>query len=86
MAEPLAKVDKITIVSTGNGTGGAGANKIVADVASMIAQAPALFETLSGMKMGDLFARIPAIREAAVQAKVARAEGEIPEGETRGGR
>jgi flotillin len=76
MAEPLSKVDKITIVSTGNGTGGAGANKVVADVTSMIAQAPALFETLAGVKIGDLFARIPGIREAAGKAKAERLPGE----------
>ena len=63
MAEPLSKVDKITIVSTGDGNG-AGANKIVADVATMIAQAPALFETLAGVKLGDLLARVPALGTA----------------------
>ena len=60
MAEPLSKVDKITIVSTGDGHG-AGASKIVADVATMIAQAPALFETLAGVKLSDLLARVPAL-------------------------
>jgi flotillin len=69
MAEPLSKVDKITIVSTGDGDG-AGINKLVVDVSKMIAQAPALFETLSGVKIGDLFARIPALHGAgAVEAK-----------------
>jgi flotillin len=67
MAEPLSKVDRITIVSTGNGQDGAGANKVVADVAQMIAQAPALFETLAGVKISDLFSRIPAIRAATEQ-------------------
>jgi flotillin len=62
LAEPLAKVDKITIVSTGNGHDGAGANKVVADIASMVAQAPALFETLAGVKIADLFARVPALQ------------------------
>ena len=66
MAEPLSKVDRITIVSTGDGDA-AGANKIVADVAKMIAQAPALFETLAGVKMSDLFARVPSIRSAALE-------------------
>src|SRR6059036_620269 len=61
MAEPLSKVDRITIVSTGDGHG-AGASKVVADVATMIAQAPALFETLAGVKLGDLLSRIPALR------------------------
>ena len=64
MAEPLSKVDKITIVSTGNGDS-AGVNKLVMDVSKMIAQAPALFETLSGVKIGDLLARIPALQNPA---------------------
>ena len=66
MAEPLSKVDKITIVSTGDGDA-AGVHKVVVDLAKMIAQAPALFETLSGVKISDLFARIPALRTVAVE-------------------
>jgi flotillin len=59
-AAPLANVDKITIVSTGNGDA-AGMNKITGDIASMTAQIPALFETLSGMKMSDLFSKVRGI-------------------------
>jgi flotillin len=63
MGEPLSKVDKITIVSTGeNGGGGFGANQITADMARMIAQAPALLESLTGMKMSDLMQQIPALK------------------------
>jgi flotillin len=57
LASPLANVDKITIVSTGNGES-SGMHKITGDMASMAAQVPALFETLSGMKMSDLFANV----------------------------
>jgi flotillin len=57
LASPLANVDKITIVSTGDGHG-AGMSKITGDMAQMAAQIPALFETLSGMKMGDLLGRV----------------------------
>ena len=60
MAEPLSKVDRITIVSTGNGDS-AGANKITGDMAKMAAQVPALFEALSGMKISDLFAKVKEI-------------------------
>jgi flotillin len=84
MAEPLSKVDKITIVSTGNGHDGAGANKIVADVASMIAQVPALVETLSGIRVADLFARVPGIRQAVEQAKTLEGTPvDTPKGERR---
>src|SRR3979411_1029472 len=48
LASPLANVDKITIVSTGNGDA-SGMNKITGDIAKMAAQVPALFEPLSGL-------------------------------------
>jgi len=57
LAAPLANVDKITVVSTGNGDA-AGLNKITGDLTKMAAQIPALFETLSGMPFGELFAKV----------------------------
>src|ERR1700723_1015335 len=62
LAAPLANVDKITIVSTGDGHT-AGMNKITGDMAAMAAQIPALFESLSGMKMSDLFSKVKQIGE-----------------------
>src|SRR6266403_720588 len=55
LASPLANVDKITIVSTGNGDA-AGAYKLTGDITKIAAQVPALFETLSGMQMSELLA------------------------------
>ena len=60
LASPLANVDKITIVSTGNGNA-AGMNKITGDVAAMAAQIPALFETLSGMQLSELLSKVKMI-------------------------
>jgi flotillin len=57
LASPLANVDKITIVSTGDGHS-AGMHKITGDITQMAAQVPALFETLSGMPLGELFAKV----------------------------
>jgi len=62
LAAPLANVDKITIVSTGN-TNASGMHQITGDMAAMAAQIPALFETLSGMKMSDLFSKVRNIGE-----------------------
>jgi len=63
-AEPLSKVDKITIVSHGGGAGGGiGASQITEDLVRMIAQAPALFEALTGQKVSDLMSRVPALAE-----------------------
>ncbi len=60
LASPLANVDKITIVSTGNGDS-AGMSKITGDITKMAAQIPALFETLSGMQMSDLLGKVRSI-------------------------
>ena len=60
LASPLANVDKITIVSTGNGDA-AGMHKITGDVTAMAAQIPALFETLSGMHFSDLLSKVKMI-------------------------
>jgi flotillin len=60
MAAPLAGVDKITIVSTGNGDS-AGAHKLTGDLAAIAAQVPALFEALSGMQMSELLGKVKAI-------------------------
>src|SRR5881296_2816687 len=62
LASPLANVDRITIVSTGDGEA-AGMNKVTGDLTKMAAQIPALFETLSGMQMSELFAKIRTIGE-----------------------
>jgi flotillin len=60
LAAPLCNVDKITIVSTGNGHS-AGMNKITGDITEMAAQVPALFEALSGMQMSELLGKIRTI-------------------------
>jgi flotillin len=57
LASPLANVDKITVVSTGNGDA-AGLNKITGDITKMAAQVPALFETLSGMPLSELLGKV----------------------------
>jgi flotillin len=73
MAEPLSKVDKITIVSTGN-DGAAGVNKITGDMTKIAAQVPALFEALSGMDIKQLMANVKGIKPMA-------SNGEAPSGQ-----
>jgi flotillin len=57
LAAPLSQIDKITIVSTGNGSD-TGMNKITGDLTKIAAQVPALFETLSGMQMSELLGKV----------------------------
>jgi flotillin len=61
MAEPLSKVDKITIVSTGNDVT-TGASKVTGEMTKIAAQVPALFEALSGMNIHDLMANVKAMK------------------------
>jgi flotillin len=63
LSAPLANVDKITIVSTGDGNS-AGMHKITGDLTQIAAQIPALFETLSGMKMSDLLGKVKTIKDS----------------------
>ena len=57
MSTPLNNVDKITIVSTGDGDS-TGVSKLTGDMTKIAAQVPALFEALSGMPMGELMAKV----------------------------
>ena len=66
IAEPLSKVDKVTIVSTGtsdsSGNGNSiGASRLTGDIVNMAAQVPVLFELLSGTNISTLMNRIPAL-------------------------
>ena len=61
LAAPLANVDKITIISTGGAE--SGMHKITGDMTAIAAQVPALFETLSGMKMSELMGKVRALGE-----------------------
>jgi len=72
MSAPLSQVDRITIVSTGDGEA-AGVNKITGDMAKMAAQVPALFEALSGMDLKELLSNIRTIGDKSPKAVAADA-------------
>src|SRR3954463_13467742 len=57
LAAPLSKIDKITVVSTGNGNS-TGMHKITSDMTDIAAQVPALVEALSGVPMADLLSKV----------------------------
>jgi flotillin len=77
MATPLANVDKITIVSTGNGDS-AGVSKLTGDMTKIAAQVPALFEALSGMQMSDLLSKVRKIGDQPAQPVVAAELPPVP--------
>ena len=83
MSEPLSKVDKITIVSTGdsNGKSGIGASQITNDMTKMAAQIPALFESLMGVKLSDLMNQVPAMHQAITPATNGNGNGHTTDGQ-----
>ncbi len=64
LAEPLSRVDKITVISTGSDANGqgTGVNRVATDVTSMLAQFPAMLESLTGVRIEDLMKNIPLTR------------------------
>jgi flotillin len=60
IAEPLTRIDKVTIVSTGQGQG-TGASKITQDIGQVMAELPPVVKALSGLDLNALMARLPEI-------------------------
>jgi flotillin len=79
IAQPLAKTDRIVVVSTGGDSGGgAGASRITQDVSNIIAQVPATVEALTGIDLIAAVESLPGFKESAVtrEADKDRSEGE----------
>jgi flotillin len=79
LGEPLSKVDRITVVSTG-AEGSTGVHKLTADMAQVVAQVPALLEALTGKKVSELMSRLPALGAGAPPSEPGKpaAEAEKP--------
>jgi flotillin len=63
VAEPMSKMEKMVVVSTGpdGSAQGTGAARVARDVTSLMAQLPPVVESLSGVSLKDLVARIPGL-------------------------
>jgi flotillin len=63
VAEPLSRIDRITMVSTGSGGEGQ-VSAITNEVARVIAQVPPVIESLTGFKLEQLLAKVANARAA----------------------
>src|SRR5262245_1763289 len=64
LAQPLSNIDKITVVSTGDGNGsGSGVSRVTGDIAQMVAQVPAIVEGLTGVDVNQMMQNVPALRQ-----------------------
>jgi flotillin len=59
IAQPLAQTDKIVIINSGEG--GGGASKVTADVTSIVAQVPETLEALTGINLVEALKTLPGI-------------------------
>lgn len=60
ISEPLAKTERIIIINSGDG--GGGASKLTKDVTDIIAQIPPVLEALTGLNLEQLFQRLPELK------------------------
>jgi flotillin len=65
VAEPLNRIDKITMVNTG-GNGDVGISRVTGEVAKVIAQVPPVLESLTGLKIEQLMERLKAAQAPVV--------------------
>src|SRR5208283_1610562 len=63
VSEPLAKMERMVIINSGNGPGG-GASKLTGDVTQIISQLPPVIESLTGIKFEKLLQQVPALKKA----------------------
>ena len=61
VSEPLSRIDRITVVGTGGDS--TGVNRLTGDMTQIVAQVPALLESLTGISLNDLLKRVPGIDE-----------------------
>lgn len=63
VSSPLSKTDKITIVSQGGPDSQMGASKLTRDVTSIISSLPPVVQNLTGVDLGELLKKLPAVRD-----------------------
>ncbi len=64
IAEPLAKTERIVVISNGgDNSSGAGASRVSADIANIIAQVPATVEALTGLDLVETIKHLPGVIE-----------------------
>ncbi len=62
IAEPLAKTERIVVISSGGNGDGAGASKVSQDVANIVAQVPATVEALTGVDLLKTIKDLPGVK------------------------
>jgi flotillin len=65
VSAPLSKTERIVVISNGgDGSTGAGASKVTADITNIIAQVPAAIEALTGVDLINALGQLPGLANA----------------------
>jgi flotillin len=62
IAEPLSRTERIVVISSGDG-GGAGASRVTADIANIVAQVPTTVEALTGLDLVETIRNLPGVAQ-----------------------
>jgi flotillin len=65
IAAPLAKTERIVVINSGGGDGGAGASRVTADIANIVAQVPTTVEALTGLDLVQTIKNLPGVGQQA---------------------
>jgi flotillin len=69
IASPLAKTERIVVISSGGENGsGAGSSKVTQDVTNILAQLPTLIESLTGVDLMKAIQELPGLRDGRREA------------------
>ncbi len=75
LGESVKAIDSVTIVSTGSDA--PSASRLTNDVATMVAQVPALVEALSGINIADLIKSLPGLQGSAAKNDAMVVNGKV---------
>jgi flotillin len=73
ISEPLAKMEKMIVINSGDGSGG-GASRITGDITQIIAQLPPVLESLTGVKFDKLMGTNPGAAQSDREERAAPGE------------
>ncbi|MCB9760951.1 MAG: hypothetical protein H6739_14020 [Alphaproteobacteria bacterium] len=60
VAEPMSRIDRVTLINSGEGKG-SGVGQVTRGVVDVLAQLPTAVETMTGMRLSDMLAAVPAM-------------------------
>jgi flotillin len=78
ISEPLAKTDKIVVISNGS-DGTVGASRLTGDIANIVSQVPATVEALTGVNLLEFIRSLPGLAQAQPPATSVSTGGDATE-------